>query len=136
MAFQRASATMIAVWIVVLMVLSKGLSSSGVVSDNSTIPAFVNIGVLYSFNTSVGRMVKTAVQAAVDDVNSDPSILANTKLKASLQEDTKYRGFLSIAEGTSFTIFPSFLCVKTLKASFFLLDKLLQSLADYYSWFT
>ncbi|KAG4388564.1 hypothetical protein GLYMA_09G197100v4 [Glycine max] len=98
MAFQRASATMIGVWIVVLMVLSKGLSSSGVVSDNSTIPAFVNIGVLYSFNTSVGRMVKTAVQAAVDDVNFDQSILANTKLKASLQEDTKYRGFLSIAE--------------------------------------
>ena len=110
MAFQRETTTMIGVWLVVLMVLSKGLSSTGVVPDNFTIPSFVNFGVLYSFNTSVGRMVKTAVQAAVDDVNSDPSILANTKLKASLQEDTKYRGFLSIAEGTSFTIFPSFLC--------------------------
>ncbi|KAL2333978.1 hypothetical protein Fmac_015191 [Flemingia macrophylla] len=93
-----ATATMIGLWLVVMMVLSKGLSSTGVVLDNSKIPAFVNIGVLYSFNTSVGRMVKTAVEAAVDDVNSDPSILGETTLKVSLQEDTKYRGFLSIAE--------------------------------------
>ncbi|RDX88282.1 Glutamate receptor 3.6 [Mucuna pruriens] len=89
---------MIGVWLVVLVVLSKGLPSTGVVLDNSTIPSFVNIGVLYSFNTSVGRMVKTAVEAAVQDVNSDQSILAKTKLKVSPQEDTKYRGFLSIAE--------------------------------------
>ncbi|CAJ1942189.1 unnamed protein product [Sphenostylis stenocarpa] len=89
---------MIRVELVVLMVLFKGLLSAGVVSDNSTIPASVNIGVLYSFNTSVGKMVKTAVEAAVEDINSDPSILAETKLKVSMQEDTKYRGFLSIAE--------------------------------------
>lgn len=92
---------MIRVWLVMLMVLSNLLfSSSGVGLDNSTVPpAFVNIGVLYSFNTSVGRIVKIAVEAAVKDINSDPSILGKTKLKLSLQEDSKYRGFLSIAEG-------------------------------------
>lgn len=93
---------MICVWVVmVLVVLSNGwFSSNGVVAmDNSTVPAFVNIGVLYSFNTSVGRIVKIAVDAAVHDVNSDPSILGKTELRVSLQEDSKYRGFLSIAEG-------------------------------------
>ncbi|XP_057416113.1 glutamate receptor 3.6-like [Lotus japonicus] len=92
---------MICVWVVmVLVVLSNGwFSSNGVVAmDNSTVPAFVNIGVLYSFNTSVGRIVKIAVDAAVQDVNSDPSILGKTELRVSLQEDSKYRGFLSIAE--------------------------------------
>ncbi|XP_061355028.1 glutamate receptor 3.6-like [Gastrolobium bilobum] len=89
---------MIGVWLVVLIVLSNSFSSTGVGMDNSTKPAFVNIGVLYSFNTSVGRIVKIAVEAAVEDVNSDPSILGKTKLKVSLQEDSKYRGFLSISE--------------------------------------
>lgn len=92
---------MICVWVMVLVVLSNGwFSSNRVVGmDNSTVPAFVNIGVLYSFNTSVGRIVKIAVDAAVQDVNSDPSILGKTELRVSLQEDSKYRGFLSIAEG-------------------------------------
>ncbi|PNY05657.1 glutamate receptor-like protein [Trifolium pratense] len=89
---------MIRVWIVLLMVVSNLFSSSVVGLDNSTVPPVVNIGVLYSFNTSVGRIVKIAVEAAVADINSDPSILGNTKLNLSLQEDSKYRGFLSIAE--------------------------------------
>ncbi|CAL0330806.1 unnamed protein product [Lupinus luteus] len=89
---------MIGVWVVVLTVLANGFSSTGIGMDNSTIPDFVNIGVLYSFNTSVGRIVKIAVEAAVEDVNADPSILGKTKLNVSLQEDSKYRGFLSIAE--------------------------------------
>ncbi|CAJ2635940.1 unnamed protein product [Trifolium pratense] len=80
------------------MVVSNLFSSSVVGLDNSTVPPVVNIGVLYSFNTSVGRIVKIAVEAAVADINSDTSILGNTKLNLSLQEDSKYRGFLSIAE--------------------------------------
>lgn len=115
------------------MALSNLFSSTGAGLDNSTtVPAFVNIGVLYSFNTSVGRIVKIAVESAVEDVNSDPSILGKTKLKVSLQEDSKYRGFFSIAEGKSFVIFPLFLCVKNqnffsyTNDFVFRLDKLLQ----------
>ena len=102
---------MTGVWVVVLMVLSSGFCSTGAGMDNTTVPDVVNIGVLYSFNTSVGKIVKIAVKAAVEDVNSDPSILGKTKLKVSLQEDSKYKGFLSIAEGRPFMIFPlSFAC--------------------------
>ncbi|OIW10762.1 hypothetical protein TanjilG_27708 [Lupinus angustifolius] len=89
---------MIELWLLVLMVLSNGFSSTGAGMHNSSIPDSVNIGALFSFNTTVGRMVKLAIEAAIEDVNSDPSILGNTKLNISLQEDSKYQGFLSISE--------------------------------------
>ena len=100
---------MVKVLLLVLMVLSNGFSSTGADMHNSTIPDVVNIGALFSFNTSVGRTVKIAIKAAADDVNSDPSILGKTKLNVILQEDSKYKGFLSIAEGMHFMISPFFL---------------------------
>jgi ionotropic glutamate receptor len=91
---------MVKVWLLALMILYNGFFSSTVYGiHNSTRPDFVNIGALFSFNTSVGRIIKIALDAAVEDVNSDPNILGDTKLRLSLQEDSKYRGFLSIAEG-------------------------------------
>lgn len=97
---------MIKVWLLMLMVLSNGISSSGAGLNNSAIPEAVNIGALFSFNSTVGKIVKVAIEAAVADINSDPSILGKTKLKVSMQEDSKYRGFLSISEGESFKISP------------------------------
>ncbi|XP_004512282.1 glutamate receptor 3.6-like isoform X2 [Cicer arietinum] len=89
---------MVKIWLLALMILYNGFSSTEAGIHNSTRPAVVNIGALFSFNTSVGRIIKIAIEAAVKDVNSDPNILGETKLKLSLQEDSKYRGFLSIAE--------------------------------------
>ncbi|WVZ09152.1 hypothetical protein V8G54_013682 [Vigna mungo] len=86
------------VWPLVFMVLSIGCFSNGSGRQNSTVPDLVNIGALFSYNTSVGRTIKVALEAAFDDINSDPNILGRTKLNLSLQEDSKYRGFLSIAE--------------------------------------
>ena len=97
---------MIKVLLVTLMVLSNGFSLAAAGSNDSTIPDIVNIGALFSFNTTVGRIVKIAIEAAVEDVNSDPSILGKTKLRLSMQEDSKYKGFLSITEGKSFAIYP------------------------------
>lgn len=102
---------MILAWLLVLMALSNGFFSNGDGMHNSTIPDFVNIGALFSFNTSVGRSIKIAIKAAIEDINSDPTILGKTKLNLSLQEDSKYRGFLSISEGMSFIVSP-LLCVK------------------------
>ncbi|KAJ0039930.1 hypothetical protein Pint_28730 [Pistacia integerrima] len=59
---------------------------------------YVNIGVLFSFNSTIGKVVKVSVDAAVEDVNSDPSILRGTKLKLTMQ-DTNYSGFLAMLEG-------------------------------------
>ncbi|KAI9109734.1 hypothetical protein K1719_019364 [Acacia pycnantha] len=94
---------MAGVWSVVLMILFHRFSLTEAASNHSTRPDSVNIGVLYSFNTTVGQIVKTAIEAAIEDVNSDPSILGKTKLKVSMQEDSKYRGFLSIAEALHLT---------------------------------
>ncbi|CAJ1930688.1 unnamed protein product [Sphenostylis stenocarpa] len=107
---QAPRPTMIKVWPLVLMVLSIGFFPNGDGRRNTTIPDFVNIGALFSFNTSVGRTIKIALEAAVEDVNSDPTILGRTKLNLSLQEDSKYRGFLSISEGMSFIV-STLLCV-------------------------
>ncbi|XP_058777676.1 glutamate receptor 3.6-like isoform X2 [Vicia villosa] len=89
---------MVKVWLLALMILYNGFSLSVFGIHNSTRPEFVHIGALFSFNTSVGKIIKIAIESAVEDVNSDPNILGETKLKLSLQEDSKYRGFLSIAE--------------------------------------
>ncbi|KAI4314663.1 hypothetical protein L6164_027551 [Bauhinia variegata] len=89
---------MIKFWLVFFMVLSNGFYSTGAGMNNSTVPDSVNIGILYSFNTTIGRILQIALEAAIDDVNSDPSILGKTQLNILMQEDSKYRGFLSIAE--------------------------------------
>ncbi|KAJ7953236.1 Glutamate receptor [Quillaja saponaria] len=87
------------VCLVVLVVLFNGLSSNGRAMNNSTRPDSVNIGALISFNTTtVAKALRIALVAAAEDVNSDPSILGKTKLRISFQEDSKYKGFFSIAD--------------------------------------
>ena len=95
---------MIEVWLVMLLVLSNRLCSTGVNMNGSTIPDTVNIGAIFSFNSTTGKTIKIALEAALEDVNSDPSVLNKTKLVISMQEDSIFKGFLSIAESKSFAI--------------------------------
>ncbi|KAF6175777.1 hypothetical protein GIB67_035904 [Kingdonia uniflora] len=60
-------------------------------------PSVVNVGVLFTFNSTIGRVAMPAIAAAVDDVNSDSSILAGTKLNAIIQ-DTNCSGFIGIVQ--------------------------------------
>ena len=46
----------------------------------STRPNVVNVGAIFSFNTSIGKVAKVAMEAAVEDVNSNPAVLKGTKL--------------------------------------------------------
>lgn len=93
--------TMRSICILLLMLLFSGSSSIGDSTNVSTRPEVVNIGALFSFRSMIGKVGKIAVEAAVEDVNSDPSILGGTKLKLSLH-DTNYSGFLGIIECMSF----------------------------------
>ena len=78
------------------------LCSCGAVTTNaSTRPNVVNIGAFFTFSSVVGKVAKVAVEAAVEDVNSDPSVLGGTKLHLTTH-DTKYSGFLGIVEGKSY----------------------------------
>ncbi|KAL5978469.1 hypothetical protein ACLOJK_029586 [Asimina triloba] len=56
-------------------------------------PIVVKIGALFTFNSTIGRVAGAAIQAAVDDVNADPSVLSGTSLQVDMQ-DTNCSGFL------------------------------------------
>ncbi|KAL8541857.1 hypothetical protein ACS0TY_002922 [Phlomoides rotata] len=61
----------------------------------------VYIGAIFSFNTTNGRVSKIAMDAAVEDVNSDQTILRGRKLYLS-KYDANYSGFRSIIGGLQF----------------------------------
>ncbi|KAG8368936.1 hypothetical protein BUALT_Bualt15G0098200 [Buddleja alternifolia] len=61
----------------------------------------VHIGAVFSFGTITGKVAKIAMDAAVADVNSDPSILGHRKLVLSTH-DSNYSGFLSIIGGLQY----------------------------------
>ncbi|CAN6574297.1 unnamed protein product [Malus baccata var. baccata] len=60
-------------------------------------PSVVNIGAIFSFNSVIGRVAKTAMEAALSDVNADPRILSGTELRL-LKENTNSSVFLGSVE--------------------------------------
>ncbi|KAF3337045.1 glutamate receptor 3.4-like protein [Carex littledalei] len=57
----------------------------------------VNIGTLYTFNSIIGRAARLAIELALEDVNSDRTILPDTKLNV-ISQDTNCSGFLATIE--------------------------------------
>ncbi|KAL2461930.1 Glutamate receptor 3.2 [Abeliophyllum distichum] len=64
-------------------------------------PDVLNIGAIFTFGTINGRVAKIAMNAAVEDVNSDPNILGTSKLVLSMH-DSNYSGFLDIIGGLQY----------------------------------
>ncbi|XP_057954524.1 glutamate receptor 3.7-like isoform X1 [Malania oleifera] len=56
-------------------------------------PAVVNVGVVFAFNSVIGRAARAAMDAAVYDINHDQSILNGTELRL-VMEDAKCNPFL------------------------------------------
>ncbi|GMP54061.1 hypothetical protein CsSME_00019333 [Camellia sinensis var. sinensis] len=75
----------------------KVISRTGNASASSSKLSVVNIRALYTFNSVIGRSAKPAIEVAVDDVNSDSTVLAGMKLNLILH-DTNCSGFLGIME--------------------------------------
>ncbi|XP_060192081.1 glutamate receptor 3.6-like isoform X2 [Lycium barbarum] len=93
--------TMKLFWTLILIVLYNGYCTEGV---NSTLPArpkVVNIGCMLSLNSIVGKVSKIAVEAAVEDINSNPNVLGGTKLNM-ITLDSNSSGFLGIVEAIRF----------------------------------
>ncbi|KAH6825919.1 glutamate receptor 2 [Perilla frutescens var. hirtella] len=61
----------------------------------------VNIGAIFSFGTINGKVAKIAMAAAVQDVNSDPTILPSSKLVLSMH-DSNFSGFRGIIGGLQY----------------------------------
>lgn len=81
-------------WVVLLALLCVGGFS-----EEESNPDDVNIGAIFSFNTINGGVSKIGMEAAVEDVNSDPTILGGRKLVLSYH-DSNFSGFLGIIGGT------------------------------------
>ncbi|XP_020092039.1 glutamate receptor 3.5-like [Ananas comosus] len=60
-------------------------------------PTVVNIGALFTFNSTIGAVARTAIELAVEDVNGDRGVLAGTKLNV-ITQDTNCSGFLGTIE--------------------------------------
>lgn len=89
------------VWFLGLLVFCYGVflnGVSGTLPSRPARPASVNIGAIFTLNSTIGRIAKIAIELAVKDVNSDSSILDGTTLKVQIM-DSNCSGFLGIVEG-------------------------------------
>ncbi|XP_019174052.1 PREDICTED: glutamate receptor 3.4-like [Ipomoea nil] len=71
-------------------------------NENDTVPSSsrpkeVNVGVMFTVHSVIGESVKPALEAAVDDVNSDSTILNGTKLNV-IMHDTNCSGFIGMID--------------------------------------
>ncbi|CAO2830716.1 unnamed protein product [Amaranthus hypochondriacus] len=81
-----------------LTVLGNGaLAATGGDRNATTRPKVVNVGAIFSFNSTIGKVAKIAIQAAMNDVNSSPEILHGTNLNISMW-DSNDSGFLGAVE--------------------------------------
>lgn len=78
-------------WLVPLFILLLG-------GFSLQVPEAINIGSIFSFDTVNGKVAKIAMNAAVEDINLDSSVLGGRKLVLSTH-DSNYSGFLSIIGG-------------------------------------
>ncbi|PIN07125.1 Glutamate-gated kainate-type ion channel receptor subunit GluR5 [Handroanthus impetiginosus] len=70
-------------------------------SDKVSRPDIVNIGAIFTVGTINGKVARIAMNAAVEDVNSNPTILGGSKLVLSIH-DSNYSGFFGIMGGLQF----------------------------------
>ncbi|CAK9180326.1 unnamed protein product [Ilex paraguariensis] len=87
------------IWILPsLLLYFFGCAFSGNVSSR---PAVVNIGAIFSFDSTVGRVAKIAIEEAVKDVNSNSSVLHGTKLLVKMQ-NSNCSGFVGMVGALEF----------------------------------
>ncbi|XP_024036251.1 glutamate receptor 3.6 isoform X2 [Citrus clementina] len=109
---------------------------SAVISMNgvSTIPPVLNIGAVFALNSTIGKVAKVAIEAAVEDVNSNPAILGGTKLKLTVH-DTNYSRFLGMVEATDPSLsslqYPFF--VRTTQSDLYQMAAI-ADIVDYFGW--
>ncbi|KAL5706074.1 hypothetical protein ACHQM5_024283 [Ranunculus cassubicifolius] len=85
-----------------LLLLYCGAFANGAPSKTTTsIPAIVNIGAIFSFNSTIGRVAKIAMDAAVHDINLDSTLLKETILKLHKQ-DSNCNAFIGTVEALQF----------------------------------
>lgn len=87
------------IWFLVMVVFCNTVCVNGASNNVARRPESVNVGAIVTLNSTIGKASGIAIRAAVDDVNSDPSLL--TKLNLHIQ-DSNYSGFLGMIEAIKF----------------------------------
>lgn len=67
-------------------------------SEGASRPSVVKVGAIFTLKSINARVSKVAIEAAERDVNSDKSVLGETKLSITFR-DSNYSGFLGILGG-------------------------------------
>ncbi|KAL5984272.1 hypothetical protein ACLOJK_018376 [Asimina triloba] len=90
------------VWFLRLLVFfSLGAFSCGANTNATSRPSSVNIGAIFTMNSTIGRVAKIAIETAVDDINADSSILNGIQLNVKMR-DSNCSGFLGIVDAFEF----------------------------------
>lgn len=96
---------------VVMPLAIMGKTSKTVVPSSSAAatrkPGVVNVGALFSVNSVIGRSATPAIAAAIDDINSSPTVLQETKLNL-ISYDTNCSVFLGTIDGTFQQLYSKF----------------------------
>ncbi|VAI53550.1 unnamed protein product [Triticum turgidum subsp. durum] len=85
-----------------LLVLSLLLFPSGICKSLAAGPPVVNIGSILQFNSTTGGVAEVAIRAALEDINSDPTVLNGTTLKVKIKDTNCFDGFLGMVQGLQF----------------------------------
>lgn len=91
------------IWTLLLLSLYCGIFPLGLGKNISSRPSVVNIGAIFSFDSTIGKVAKIAIEEAVKDVNADPTILPGTNLWLQMQ-NSNCSGFLGMVEGDPFLL--------------------------------
>ncbi|KAM7521333.1 hypothetical protein LguiB_020295 [Lonicera macranthoides] len=88
--------------IISLLLLCFGVLSNGFTGRNvSSRPAVVKVGSIFTFDSTIGRVAKIAIEEAVKDVNSNSTLLPGTQLVVQMQ-DSNCSGFLGMVGALQF----------------------------------
>ncbi|KAK9151823.1 hypothetical protein Syun_010132 [Stephania yunnanensis] len=91
----RVPSLLLLLWSLSALTNANGQSTN--LRASSSRPRVINVGVLFTFNSTIGRAAMPAIQAAVADVNSDSTLLAGTTLKV-ITQDTNCSGFIGTVD--------------------------------------
>lgn len=86
----------------VLLVLSLFLLPNGIGKSLATRPSVVNIGSILRLNSTTGGVSDVAIRAAVEDINSDPTVLNGTTLQVQTRDTNCDDGFLGMVQALQF----------------------------------
>ncbi|THG07011.1 hypothetical protein TEA_022926 [Camellia sinensis var. sinensis] len=89
------------IWVLSCLLLCVCHFANGFSGIFSSRPALVNVGAIFTFNSTIGRVAKIAIEEAVKDVNCDSSVLPGTRLVVN-KKDSSCNMFVGTSEALQF----------------------------------